>query len=307
MENIDLRLLLLFDEIYKTASLSKAAEKLGLSQPGVSLALGRLRMHFGDPLFVRTSHGMEATPHAQGIVPIAREAIAALQTTMAFRLQFVAADSDRTFRISMTDVGQIVLLPSLLNRLSESAPQVRVDVTTINNEIHNTLASGDLDLAVGFVTQLEDYFFQQVLFEEQFVCLVRLDHPRIGKEITLRQYQSESHVVVTTSGTGHLIVDKTIEKLGLKRKVSVRIPNFIGLSTIIGATDYICTLPRRAGEIMARRGEVKLLSVPFKIPEYAVKQHWHARQAQDPGNKWLRSVISDMYAQARKQRGRRRE
>ncbi|MES2399440.1 MAG: LysR family transcriptional regulator [Pseudomonadota bacterium] len=304
MDNIDLRLLVLFDEIYKASSLSKAADRIGLSQPGVSLALERLRKHFNDKLFVRTTNGMEPTLHAKALLPIVRQGIAALQATMAFRFQFVPEDSDRTFHISMTDVGQIVLLPSLLNQLRLLAPNVKIEVSTINKDVPKALESGDLDLAVGFVPQLQNFFYQQVLFEEKFVCLARKAHPRIKDSITLRQYERELHVVVTTSGTGHLVIDKTIDKLEVHRKVGVHIPNFIGLSTIIGATDYICTLPFRAGEIMAHHGEVKLLKVPFEVPSYVVKQHWHERQAQDPGNRWLRQVIAEMYVKARETRRR---
>jgi DNA-binding transcriptional LysR family regulator len=301
MDNIDLRLLLLFDEVFKTNSLSKAAERLEMTQPGASLALGRLRHHFGDTLFVRTSKGMESTPLAQAIIPTVRTAIAALQATMSHRLRFEPADTDRTFRISMTDVGQIVMLPSLLNRLSELAPHAHVEVTTIDKQIHKALEAAELDLAIGFVTYLEDQFFQQLLFEDEFACLVRIGHPRIATEITRRQYELESHVVVATSGTGHQMLDKTLEKLKVRRRVSVQIPSFLGLATIIGATDYLCTLPRRAGELMAARGGVKLLALPFKVPPYPVKQHWHARQAQDPGHQWLRQAFSDMYGRGNRQ------
>ncbi|ROZ75037.1 LysR family transcriptional regulator [Ramlibacter sp. WS9] len=298
MENIDLRLLLLFDEVFKTGSLSRAGERLGMSQPGASLALGRLRTHFNDPLFVRTAAGMEATALAQGVASTVRDAIVAMQAAMSYRLQFVPADSDRVFRISMTDVGQTVILPMLLNRLNEVAAHVRVEVSTIDMQIHKSLEAGELDLAVGFVTSLEKQFFQQLLFEEEFVCLARRGHPRVGEGITRRQYELESHAVVATSGTGHQLLDRTLERLKVRRRVSVRIPSFLGLATIIGATDYLCTLPRRAGVLMAAGGSVKLLELPFKVPSYPVKQHWHARQATDPGHQWLRGVLAGLYARS---------
>jgi DNA-binding transcriptional LysR family regulator len=298
MDNVDLRLLKLFEEVVKTGSLSKAGERLGMTQPGASLALGRLRKHFNDPLFVRTQSGMEPTPLAQGIAHAIRDAIVAMQATLSYRLEFIPADSDRSFRISMTDVGQIVMLPPLLNRLSEVAPNLRISVTTIDRQIHKALEGGDVDLAVGYVTHLEDQFFQQLLFEEEFVCLARAGHPRISGKLTRRQYEFESHVVVATSGTGHRMLDRTLEQLKVRRRVSVTIPSFLGLATIVGATDYLCTLPRRAGALMAARGGVQLLQLPFKIPSYPVNQHWHARQAQDPGHRWLRSVFVELFGQS---------
>ncbi|MDR7152036.1 DNA-binding transcriptional LysR family regulator [Hydrogenophaga palleronii] len=304
MENIDLRSLLLLDEIYKARSLSAAADKLGLTQPGASLALTRLRRQFDDALFVRTTSGMQGTSLLEELMPTIRQGIVALQAARSFRMQFVAPDSDRIFRISMTDVGQIVLLPPLLDRLGKVAPNIRVEVSTIDKHVHKTLEAGDIDLAVGFVSEASDSTLQQVLFEERFACLVRRDHPRVGDRLTLRQYQAESHVMVTTSGTGHHVVERTLEKLKIRRRVSVWLPSFLGLSTVIGATDHICTLPRRAAALMEQRGGVRMLELPFELPSYVVKQIWHARQAQDPANKWLRNQLADMYAQARTGRQR---
>lgn len=296
--NIDLRLMLLFDEIYKTGNLSRAADKMGLTQPAVSIALARLRRHFNDPLFVRTSSGMAPTPCAEGLVNLVRASIAMLQATIGFRLEFVPEKSDRLFRICMTDVGQIVLLPGLLNALRNSAPGVRVHVTSINETTSMALESGDIDLAVGFMPNIDGSFYQQVLFEEEFVCLARFEHPRVGPALTLPAYESELHVVVTTSGTGHLVVDQSIQIQNIKRQVGVQIPNFLGLATVIGATDYLCTLPRRAGEIMGQTSQVRVLTPPFRIPSYQVKQHWHERQARDLGHVWLRNVVAGIYRSA---------
>ncbi|MDB5967105.1 MAG: nahR1 [Polaromonas sp.] len=299
LTNIDLRLLLLFDEVYKTGNLSRAAEKLSLTQPAVSIALGRLRRHFDDPLFVRTSQGMAPTPYADGLISLVRAGIGTLQATIGFRLEFVPETSTRLFRICMTDVGQIVLLPGLLNSLRRQAPGVRMEVTSINEHTSRALEAGDTDLAVGFMPHIDDAFYQQVLFEEEFVCLARHGHPRVGKQLSLARYESELHVVVTTSGTGHLVVDQSIADQGVRRQVGVRIPNFLGLATVIGATDYLCTLPRRAGEIMAVASRVRVLAPPFHIPTYRVRQHWHERQARDPGHMWLRNVVADLYRKRR--------
>ena len=169
LTNIDLRLLLLFDEIYKTGNLSRAADKLSLTQPAVSIALSRLRRHFDDQLFVRTTRGMEPTPYAVGLMELVRTSIGMLQATIDFRLEFVPETSNRLFRICMTDVGQIVMLPGLLNSLRNKAPGVRVHVTTITESTSRALEAGDIDLAVGFMPNIEPSFYQQVLFEEEFV------------------------------------------------------------------------------------------------------------------------------------------
>jgi DNA-binding transcriptional LysR family regulator len=118
---------------------------------------------------------------------------------------------------------------------------------------------------------------------------------RIREAPSLEQFQAESHVVVVTSGTGHLVVERKLEALEIQRRVAVRIPNFLGIATIIGTTDFLCTLPRRAALIMARNKEVAAWDVPFELPDYIVKQHWHERQMRDSGNRWLRSLMSSLF------------
>ena len=295
MDNIDLRLLQLFEEIHKTASLSKAANKLGLTQPGASLALGRLRRHFGDPLFVRTPAGMKPSQLSLNILPNVTESIAAVRATLEFRQEFSPKESRRTFHLSMTELGQLCLLPSLLSCLSELAPQVCLDVATLNSEIHSDLAAGLIDIAIGVLEPMREHLYQQALGDAPFVVVARKAHPRIGESITLSQYQLESHVLVTTFANGTRLANKAIEDLGLVRKVVARVPNLTSLSAILSSTDYICTLPQRVGDVMTKTAELKTVTPPFAIPGMVSKQHWHARQDKDPGNIWLRGLIASIY------------
>jgi DNA-binding transcriptional LysR family regulator len=295
LSNLDLRLLQVFDEIEKSNSLSRTAEKMQLTQPAISLALAKLRDHFGDPLFVRTSTGMLPTPLATELTPLVRSSITNLQSIIDLKIEFAPQNSEKLFRICITDIGQIVLLPNLLKTLGRIAPRVQLEVTNISSTTARNLELGEIDLAVGFMPDIEPYFFQQVVLEEQFICLARRGHPRIKKTLTMDNFQNERHVVISTSGTGHLVVDKAIVAQGLRRKVGVRIPNFIGLAIVIEATDFICTLPRRAGLVMARSGDINVFDPPLSIPTYKVRQHWHERRNKDPSLAWLRSVIAGLY------------
>lgn len=291
MDNVDLRLLKLFDEIYTQRSVSKASRRLGLTQPAVSIALSKLRKRFGDPLFVTTPRGMEPTTQAVAMIDTIRQAVAVLEAITHFKYSFDPATSQRLFRLAMTDVGQITVLPSLLNRLKAVAPALRVEVTNIDDHTTALLEAGEADLVLGFLPQLQERFFQQSMFEEHFVCLARKGHPRVREQLTREHFERELHVHVTSSGTGHLIVDKNLDRLGVKREVAVRIPNFLGLATVIGHTDYLCTLPARAGEVMARSGEVVCWPCPVDIERYRVCMHWHERQSHDPGNAWMREMV----------------
>ncbi len=188
MSRFDIELLFIFDEIYKSRNVTRAAENLGLPQSTVSIGLGKLRTHFGDRLFARTSKGMEPTPRAQNAVQDVRAAIAAWQHALADQPVFDPAASTREFAICMTDISEIVLLPTLLNHLQQIGPGITLDVSKIATDTPERLEGGEVDLAVGFMPHLESGFYQQKLFDQHFVCLVSSSHPRIRDSITVEQF-----------------------------------------------------------------------------------------------------------------------
>lgn len=297
MRTADLRLLQVFDEIYKTRSITRAAENLGLGQPAVSIALAKLRKYFNDPLFVRIANSMEPTPMARELEHAVRQALNALDLVFGHRIDFDPTSSERTFCISMTDISQLVLLPKLWARLRKIAPGVHIDIVPLSAETPRMLETGEVDLALGFMTQLGSGFYQQSLFRQRYVCVVNANHPRIRNELTLDRFEAEEHAVVTTSGTGHLIVDREIARQGIKRHIALRVPNYLGIAFVIEQTDMLATIPERLAQVLDGRGRLKIFPVPFNLPDYAVKQHWHERYHHDPGNRWLRGVISDLLAE----------
>ncbi|MES2185207.1 MAG: LysR family transcriptional regulator [Pseudomonadota bacterium] len=294
MARLDLEWLAVFDEVYKTASVSRAAERLGLAQAAASTALNKLRAHFDDRLFSRTARGMLPTPRAQALYPSLREVLVQLEGTRPRPSTFVPGEAQRTFRICMTDISEIVFLPNLLNHLRLAAPGVRIEVEKISDDSGRRLEEGEVDLAVGFMPQLEAGFYQQVLFAQNFVCLAAAGHPRIGARLGKAAYARESHVVVAASGTGHAIVDKVLARLHVERHVVLRVPSFLAVARIVAETQLIATVPLRYGQVMLNRERIRLLPVPHALPHYAVKQHWHERFHSDPGNAWLRRTVSEL-------------
>ncbi len=294
LDTIELRLLQVFDAIYKLRSVTEAAVALDLSQPAVSVALSKLRHHFGDPLFVRTSSGMEATPFGAGLVRPVRGVLDALDVVMGQQSIFDPASSKRLFRICMTDISQLVLLPRLWEALSLAAPGVRIDVLPLGSDIARLLESGEADLALGLMPQLEAGFYQNVLFSQKFVCMVSAMHPRIQKELQPDQFVSEGHAVVSSSGAGPLILDRELDRLGIHRKISLNIPNFIGAALVVEHTDLILTIPERLADVLQGRAAVRTFPVPFALPSYEVKQHWHERFNKDPGSQWLRRMVTEV-------------
>lgn len=292
---MDLKLLSVFDEVYKTRSVSRAGDHLGMPQSSVSIALARLRQHFGDPLFVRTSEGMQPTPHATALVAPIRQALELLRTVTRQQAVFDPAKSERSFRVCMTGITHLVLLPDLMNRLSEVAPSIHVEVTHISNQTPRMLESGDADLALGFMPELEAGFYQQKLFDQRFACVVRKNHPRVHDRLTPGMFKREHHVVVSAPGAGYELVDRELDRLGVQRKVSLHLPNFLGIGALVAQTDLMITVPARVAETLVQISDVKVFNPPFKLPGFAIKQHWHERYQNDPASKWLRSVISDLF------------
>lgn len=298
MDSIDIRLLMVFDAIYKTRSVTAAAEALDLAQPAVSVALAKLRNHFGNPLFVRTSNGMEPTPFSEGLVQPVREALDAVEKVLGHRGEFDPASAERSFRISMADISQLVLLPRLWEALRETAPGIRIEIVPMSSDTARLLESGEADLAVGFVPQLEAGFHQQTLFMQNFVCMLARDHPRIGDSLDLAGFEAEDHAVISSSGAAPGILEREIARQGITRRVVLKIPSFLGAAFVIEHTDLLLTVPRRLGDVLQGRGAFRFLPVPFPLPEYEVKQHWHERYHHDEGNRWLRRLVSRLLAGA---------
>ena len=291
---LDVRLLRMFDLIYSTRSVTRAAEQLGQRQPTISIWLAKLRRQLNDPLFVRTTQGMQPTPRADALIVTAREALHSLRQFSSAPSEFDPSTATRQFRICMADSSHLCLMPELLAHVRAVAPHVRFVAARIDGETAHALEAGEADIALGFVPWLESGFYQQTLFPQDWVCLVNRAHPRIGASLSLRAYQEEGHVAIT-AGTGAQMLADAMSRQAVHRRVIVELPGFLGLSGIVSATDMIATLPRQIGETLASMAGLKVMECPIKLPPVTIKQHWHARYHQDPGNRWLRGVLASLF------------
>lgn len=295
LKNIDLRLVSLIGELNRTRNVSAAAQKLALSQSTVSMALARLRKHFDDPLFVRTSTGMEPTPRGAELIEVMKNAEFYMRQALEHRSVFDPLKSTHEFQLCSTDIAQLTLLPTLMKRLRRSGPSMSVTLRNISDRTHTQLESGEVDLAVGFIPPMGAGFCGQRLFQDRFVCALRYDHPRVDKTLTVDQFERECHVAVTTSGTGHSIVEETIETNHIRRQVGLRVTSFTGLAPILANTDLIAILPEQLGMFFAQAGRIKLVELPFSIPSYHIYQLWHERLRHDPANRWFRKLIAELF------------
>jgi DNA-binding transcriptional LysR family regulator len=296
----DPKLLRLLDALYTTASVTRAAQALGQSQPTVSIWLARARAQLGDPLFVRTQRGMQPTPRMDTLIATVREVLSGLQRLAQAHTPFNPATAQREFRIYMTDASHITLLPRLFGRVRALAPGVRLSAAMLGGGMAQALQNGEADLAIGLIPGLEAGFYQQALYTQDWVCLCNARHSQFGAaanprgRITAKQYAAANHAGIA-SGTGASLLGAALQGAGITRQVQLELPGFLGLSAILSTTDLLATLPRQIGETLAQAAGLKVLACPIAIPSFTVKQHWHTRYHQDSANQWLRGVVAQLF------------
>ncbi len=300
LARLDLNLLLVFHHLLREKRVSAVATVLGMSQPAVSSALGRLRTSLGDELFLRTQRGMEPTPYALQLAEPVASALDGLQQALNVRASFDPATSERRFTLAMTDVGEMYFLPVLMDALTQTAPGVTLHVVAVTSaSLKDDMASGRTDLALGLLPQLQAGFFQQALFRQPYVCLMRQGHPLASQPVLkLADFAAASHVRVTAAGTGHGRVDEALERQGLHRHIRLTVPHYVALGDVLGHSDLIATVPERfAQRVLAPFGLVTR-SLPVAVEDSAIHQFWHGRLHKDPGHAWLRQRIAVLFGDA---------
>ncbi len=295
VQDVDLNLLRVFDAVLYERGVTPAAARLGLTQPAVSNALARLRALFGDALFVRTAAGMDPTPFARELAEPVRQALALLESALAHGPGFDPATSTRAFRFYMSDLGQVEFLPPLVERVQKAAPGVRLEAVAADLEhIADALGAGALDLAIGFLPALGPPVQRRALFRDPYLCLMRAGHP--AKRLTKRNFLAASHVLVTYRGGGHRVIEEALERAGVARRIALRVPHFTVVPMVLERTDLILTLPARVARVYQRQGKFKSLPPPVPMPPAEVAVHWHERFEADPGNRWLREQVIELFA-----------
>ena len=298
LANIDLNLLVVFDLLYQEQNTQRVALRLGITQPAVSHALKRLRLLLGDALFERTSQGLQPTPRASQLHPGIADALARVNDTLNLRDDFNPALSERTFNLNMTDIGEIVFLPRLLQHFSQAAPGASLHTArSHNNELKYEMEEGQIDLAVGLIPQLGAGFYQQRLFVQRYVCLMRHDHPLATGDFGLEEFLSAHHAVVVALGTGHGAVEEQLANAGIKRPVRLTLPHFAAVPYIVSSSNLVVTVTGKLAEATCERFGLTVREHPLAFPEIPINLFWHRRFHQDPGNRWLRGLMFEMFSE----------
>ena len=299
LTDIDLNQLVLFQHLMRERRVSKVAEQLGLTQPAVSNSLAKLRRLLGDELFLRTPAGMVPTPFAEQLAGPVGEALALIHGGLNQQLGFDPASVKRSMTIGMTDIGEIVFLPALMERLRQIAPGITLNtVRNAATHLREEMESGQVDLAIGPLPQLKAGFFQRRLFSQRYVCLFRQGHPLDKPRLSLADFQAAEHLTVVSAGTGHGAVDELLRKSGIQRNVRLSVPHFVGVGHILRQTDLVATVTERLADSLSGPFQLTHRRHPVKLPPIAINVFWHAKVHRSPAHQWLRGVVFELFGNA---------
>jgi DNA-binding transcriptional LysR family regulator len=294
----DLNLLPVVLAIAEERSVTRAAVKLGWSQPKVSIALNKLRRSLGDPLFVRGAHGMEPTPRAAALVAPTRDILERVRNDVLASAPFEPRATARRFTFALSDIGEMTFLPKLLAWLQRHAPGATVvSVTLPPDQIAAGLESGEIDLAIGYFPDLKARnFFQQRLFTHTFISLVNARHRIKGERMSMDEFLATGHAVIRAEGRSQEIFEQLLLKHRIERRVVLSTPHFMSIPFIIAATDLLVTVPYAVGASFAKIPSIRLVEPPLEIPTFDLKQHWHRKYHKDAANIWIRSVVAKLFS-----------
>jgi DNA-binding transcriptional LysR family regulator len=291
----DLNLLPVFVTLMEERSVTRAAERLGITQPALSNALKRLRETLQDQLFIRERYGIQPTPIALELAPVIAEALARIDDAVLGQQDFDPASAERLLTIAPNGYVEYVLVPAIVARLREVAPGIRLRLTPYGNDLVETgVVSGTTALVLGRIVDPPDNLVVQHLMDEGLACVVRAGHPDIGDSISRDQFEALKHVNVLPPGRLRAGLFQALDQRGLKREVAVSVTHFLAVPEMIAVTDYCATLPMLICRRLAHDPRLKILPAPVDLGTFPVEMAWHVRYRHDPAHRWLRGLIEDV-------------
>jgi DNA-binding transcriptional LysR family regulator len=294
-KRLNLDLLAVLVALDDTRSVSAAAVVLAMTQPQVSVALGKLRELFNDAVFVRTTKGMQPTSRASVLVKSARGVLTQIDRDLFGEDNFNPATARRPFVLALSDAGELVIMPTVLNILRQAAPNAPIrSVNLCAADVDRGLESGEIDLAIGYLPDLSKRnFFQQTLFMDGYVSLVRADHPVTAARFGIEQFLQYEHAVVRAPIRHQELIDLHLSRRRIQCRVGFICPHVVTLPSIVAHSDMIITVARRlATHFLELGAPLRKVELPFPLPTVEIRQHWHSKFHHDARNKWLRSLIA---------------
>lgn len=297
-KDIDLNLLVVFQEVFQERQISSVAKKLGLSQPAVSNALARLRKSFDDELFVRTAQGMQPTPLAQQLAEPITIALASITQALNQHEKFDATTSKRHFIIAMTDVGEVYFMPRLIEQCRKLAPQIQLSTARASSiDIKAEMETGRVDLAIGAFDEISGALYQRRLFKQNYVCMFRQGHPLVASTMSARDFLAAQHLIVASMESPYDKINQSLEKAGIRASAHFTVPHFVAVPYIVSSTDLLVTVPQKLAESAAAPFKLQYVKPPLRLPTLQTNVFWHRRFNQDEGNQWLRNIIGQHFSE----------
>lgn len=291
---MDLNLLRYLVVLVQECSVSRAADRVFVTQPAMSAALKRLREAFSDPILVRSGQTMSATPRARELIATVEPMLLTVHGLTLRQPAFEPRRSRHSFTVMCSDYVQFAILRRLVRLLSEEAPGVELVVRPANpGKAQAWMESGQVDLGIGYLPAPPESLRARLLFGEDQVCLVRKGHPVLRRTFTPELYADMTHVGISPGGAGiyGATIDRTLRSLGIRRRVGLTLPSFLAVPYVVSATDHIATVPLRIARHFSRFLPLELLPTPMRLPAFEISMHWHERVHQDMANIWLRKQV----------------
>lgn len=296
--NFDFKQLSVFQALIKKKNVSLVADELDMSQPSVSRILTSLRLHFGDPLFVRTKNGMEPTPCAAELAPAINDILNIYYSKLAKRREFDPQTSTRAFKIAASEIGHALVFPKLIKQFNQHNIDITLEGVPLGfHSLIEELETGIVDVAIGAFPKLYAGVHERKLFSEHYVCLVRADHPLYGDTLSLKEFEKAKHIVTSAKGLGHIHeqIEKKFYAVCPPENIQVVTHNFLACALITENSDCIATVPSSVLKTLGKFSNLRAITPPIKLPTFDVKQYWHERFHKDPANKWIRRTIKDCF------------
>jgi DNA-binding transcriptional LysR family regulator len=307
---LDLNLLRVFDAVMAEGSLTRAAERLAMTQPAASHALKRLHAAVGEDLLLRTAFGMRPTPRAEALWPQVRAALSQLQGALSPR-SFDPRRDAANFNIAMADATAAMLLPGLVSAIESEQALANIRVLPLTTRDPRRLVeAGDADLAVGYfptaipaiVAEGADAtLHHRQLYASEYVCVMRRDHPLADQELTLDAFVEAHHLLVSFSGRPHGFVDEALAALGRQRRIMLTVNQFATAGSIVARSDLLTVLPVQFLPATGAEHRLAQKTLPMQVAPIRVEMMWHLRKEDDPAHRWLRERLVE--AAARKPGG----
>jgi DNA-binding transcriptional LysR family regulator len=297
LRNFDLNLLVAFRYLMEERSVSRAAQKMFISQSAMSHVLQRLRQQLDDPVLVKTPQGMRPTQRALSLIAPIGDILVEVEQVIRGSKEFSPATTQRRFTIATNDYVEFCLLPPLMSAVSRKAPNIEIHLVQTQGGLAAAAETAEVDLVIGFDVILDQipYLHRERLYSDRIVSLVRRDHPDItGEEVSLEQFIAARHMLMTRREAGTGLIDDWLEARGLARKVSLVVPNFLSAPWIVASTDLVFALPLRIAEHFVRIAPLKIVPIPIDFPTYDLLMVWHSLQDKEPAHAWLRQEIIDI-------------